>query len=118
MTLDEIESNLLQFTGTEHWYQHPLFRRYLFTDGVRYVAENCGAFWLMDAIFACQLEPKVKREEFQVWVLKVKDRSAVLTCDNGNGNIVYQQEIPFTDFPLAEITMYFENSTLCLPAER
>ncbi len=118
MTPAEIEVNLAQFYGTEHWYRHPHFRRYLFTDGMRYVAESCGAFWLLDAIFACQHEPKVKREEFQEWVLKVADRRAVLTCDDGNGRIVYTQDIEYTDFPLSEITLYFENSVLCLPSER
>jgi len=35
------------------------------------------------------------------------DRAGTLTCDDGNGNIVYRQERDFTDFPLPEIALYF-----------
>jgi hypothetical protein len=46
----------------------------------------------------------VKAEEFRVWTLKLNPHSsALLTCDDGNGHIVYDQSIPFTDyrFPVA-----------------
>jgi hypothetical protein len=36
-------SDLRQFTGTEHWYRHPIESRVLYADGVRYVAEQGGA---------------------------------------------------------------------------
>lgn len=43
------EGDLAQFIGSETLYQHPGFNvRY--TEGVRYVAEHGGAFWLIDAI--------------------------------------------------------------------
>ena len=46
----------------------------------------------------------VAAEEFQVWKLAVRtDRTAALTCDDGNGNIVFTKEIEHTDFPLNEI---------------
>jgi hypothetical protein len=45
------------------------------------------------------------------------DHTAVLTCDDGNGDIVYSKPIEFTDFPLEEITFYFTNKTLLLPSE-
>jgi hypothetical protein len=40
---------------------------------------------------------RVAAEEFQVWKLTVKpDRTATLTCDDGNGNVVASEEIPGT----------------------
>jgi hypothetical protein len=45
------------------------------------------------------------------------DRSATLLCDDGNGNVVYTQEIPFTDFPLDEVRLYFANNVIHLPSE-
>jgi hypothetical protein len=45
------------------------------------------------------------------------DRSATLTCDDGNGTIIYTQHIPFTDFPLKEITFYFTDNVILLPSE-
>ncbi len=110
---------LQQFTGTERWYCHPLVREVLYTDGAQYVAENGGAYWLLDEIaFAQKSEAAVAAEEFQTWTLKVReDRSATLVCGDGNLNKVYRKEIGFTDFPLPEITLYFSNNVILLPSE-
>ena len=79
----------------------------LYTDGAQYLAEHAGAYWLLDNIAIAQAHVKaVKAEEFQVWTLKVNpDSTALLTCDDGNNRIVYKQSIPFTDFPLPEISI-------------
>ena len=102
------ESQLRQFTGSENWYRHGINRAVLYTDGVKYVADQGGAYWLLDIIaIAQQHDKRVSAEEFQVWNLKVhSDRSATVYCDDGNGNPVYTQEIPFTDFPLGEVKLY------------
>jgi hypothetical protein len=112
-------SDLCQFTGTEYWYRHSLNRDVVYTEGVQYVADKGGAYWLIDAIAIAQRSEKtVSAEVFQVWTLKVReDRSASLVCDDGNDNIVYAQHIPFTDFPLDEIKLYFTDNTLLLPSE-
>ena len=112
-------AELGQFTGSEHWYRHGIVRRVLFTDGAKYVADNGGAYWLLDEIALAQAgQPAVRAEEFQVWTLKVNaDHSAILTCDDGNGSAVFQKVIPFTDFPLPEISLWFENNTIYLPSE-
>ena len=113
------ETDLRQFTGTETWYRHPFNPKVLYTEGVRYVAEEGGAYWLVDAIAIAQITvKKVAEEEFQVWTLKVQlDRTASLACDDGNGNVVYTQAIDFTDFPMDEIKLYFTDNTLLLPSE-
>jgi hypothetical protein len=81
------------------------------------LAKSSG--WLLDEIALAQRYTKrVAGEEFQVWTLKVKDdRTAKLTCDDGNGNVVYSKPIPFTDFPLEEISLYYCNKTILLPSE-
>lgn len=113
------EADLRQFTGTEHWYRHGLNRNILYTDGARFVAEQGGAYWLLDEIAIAQLSSQaVAAEEFQVWKLAVRrDRTATLSCEDGNDNVVYTQEIPFTDFPAPEITLWFQNDTIYLPSE-
>jgi hypothetical protein len=117
-TLDK--NTLAQFTGSENWYRVGINRKILFTDGTKYVADQAGAYWLLDIIAIAQAhEDKVKREEFQVWKLTVReDHTASLVCEDGNDNIVYTQHIPFTDFPLEEISFYFENNVIYLPSER
>lgn len=113
------EVHLRQFTGSENWYRHGINRNVTFTDGAKYVADEGGAYWLLDAIAICQrFEKAVTAEEFQVWKLKVnEDRTASLVCDDGNDNIVYTQHIEYTDFPVDEITLYFVNNVIHLPSE-
>lgn len=45
------------------------------------------------------------------------DNSAVLTCERDTDEPMITQEIPFTDFPLAEITLYLCDGVLLLPSE-
>jgi hypothetical protein len=113
------ESDLPQFTGTENWHRFGINRKVLCTDGAKYVADKGGAYWLFDAIAIARLyEKAVVGEAFQVWKLTVNaDRSASLTCDDGNGNVVYTQRIEFTDFPLDAITLYFTDNVILLPSE-
>lgn len=113
------EADLRQFTGTEHWYRHPLNRSLLYTDGVKYVAEVAGAYWLVDEIALLQrYERSVAAEPFQVWKLSVsEDSSAVLRCEDGNGRAVFAKTIPYTDFPLREFTLWLTNQTMLLPGE-
>jgi hypothetical protein len=116
-----LESDLRQFTGTENYYRHWI-GNIVFTDGVRYLAEKAGAMWLIDAIASYQNNRKVcsnlMLQEFQLWILKVNNGKAVLTCqvDTGTKPVVTQR-IEYTDFPLAEIKLYVEpmgNGRFCL----
>lgn len=113
------EQDLQQFTGTEVWHRHPLFRRYLYTDGVQYVAEQGGAHWLIDKIFAEQYENiNLPEQEFQVWILELLETGgANLTCHDGDYNWQHEEKINFTDFPLKKITLYFTGGVLLLPSE-
>ena len=112
-------ADLRQFTGSESFYRYPLVRRVILSEGAHYVAAAGEAFWLMDEIAFRQCDtPAVKAKEFQVWTLTVKpDRSATLTCDNGNRRVVFSQEIPWTDFPLDQIELWVSNRTIYLPSE-
>jgi len=112
------EADLANFTGSENWYRHWLGKT-LYTDGAKYVADQAGAFWLLDEIAISQTRPKVMAEEFQVWTLKVdlENRKGVLTCDDGNGNVVFTKRIEYTDFPLPAISFYCTHDTILLPSE-
>lgn len=115
------QSDLDQFTGTETWYKHGLNRRVTFTEGVKFLADKAGAYWLIDEIALAQIgEPRVKAEEFQVWKLAIVNNEgyrAKLTCEDGNGNEVYAKYIEFTDFPLAQVTVWFTDNVILLPSE-
>lgn len=117
MTDKLTKDDLAGFIGTEHYYPHSLLRHILYTDGVQFLAEKAGAYWLIDKIATLQLEPKIKAEEFQLWKLVVKDDAGILTCDDGDGRIVHKEEIGFTDFPLDEISIFFADNVIHLPSE-
>jgi hypothetical protein len=97
-----LNSELSQFIGTEKFYR--ITPRHLLTDGTKYLAEKAHSFWLMDAI-ASHL-PKYFHDYFCVANLKVNGTRAVLTIDDGNGNVYAKQSIEYTDFPLKEIKLY------------
>jgi hypothetical protein len=111
-------ADLAQFTGTEHWYRHGLIRNVLYTDGVKYVADAGGAYWLIDEIaFAQRFDKAVAAQPFQLWKLTVKDSTGVLSCEDGNGHSVLCKRIDYTDFPLPEISFYFTDNVILLPGE-
>ena len=108
-----------EFTGSEHWYRHGLVPNIAFTDGAKYIADQAGAYWLLDEIALAQrFDKKVAAEEFQVWKLTVNpDSSAMLVCEDGNDNMVFTKPIPFTDFPPEGVTFWFANNDIYLPSE-
>lgn len=108
-----LATDLAHFTGSEHWYRYPLRPGYTYTDGVKFLADNAGAYWLIDKIIL-----EAPREPFQVWKLIVNaDQWAVLTCGDGDGNVLATHNITFTDFPLPEITLWLVDNVLLLPSE-
>lgn len=122
---------LRQFTGDLERYRHPLNRSVIYTPGLHYVAEQGGAYWLIDALALTYGTPAMKRAiaaderlaSLQFWRLDVRqDRSAVLImrADSGVPPAI-TQKIPFTDFPLEQIDIWAgfdgQHWTLYLPSE-
>lgn len=105
------KEDLSQFYGTDGYFRWSrLFRQHVLTDGTKHVAEAGQAYWLFDAIAShhpkvmkkAQVDPRLR--EIQFWELKVKDRSAVLTCRADSGvKPAIRQKIEYTDFPLENI---------------
>jgi hypothetical protein len=113
-------ADLRQFAGgTVDYHRHGLNRNVVFTDGAKYVADQGGAYWLLDSIALAQLcDRRVAAEEFQVWRLAVRhDRSAVLTCEDGNYRVVFQYRISYSDFPAPGVSLWFSNGVIYLPVE-
>ena len=111
--------DISQFSGGDDRYEH-VTKRLIYTEGVKYVADEAGAYWLIDAIASYQTRELDERTRgFQCWTLAVnrKESTAVLVCDDGDGNVAVTQAIEYTDFPDEEIKMYVANGTLMLPSE-
>jgi hypothetical protein len=119
MTKTLNKADLAQFTGSENWYRHAINRAVLFTDGAKFMADQAGAYWLLDEIAIIQPHnARVAAEGFQVWKLAVNaDQTGILTCDDGNDHVLYTKQIEYTDFPQEGIALYFTNNTILLPSE-
>lgn len=111
-------AELAQFTSTANWYRHSLVKTVLYTDGVKFIAERAGAYWLIDEIAFSQIsEPALKGEEFQLWTLIVDGTVAVLRCDDGNERRLLEKRISYTDFPEPGIRFYYTDGVIMLPGE-
>jgi len=112
MSLDE---ELLQFTGTLHYYRH--FTGLHYTDGIQYLAEHAGAYWLIDLVGSYQ--HKLRHVPFQIWTLTVNDdHTARATMrEDDNQPTTVRQDIPYTDFPLPTFECYCIDNVLLLKSE-
>jgi len=119
--LAEYERNAAQFTGTEHYYE--IYPNFLLTDGVKYFANTCSAYWLLDVIWShMRTNKKCVDESFVVCKLHVlKNDTAQVRLEDGNDNLLASQTIEYTDFPLNSITLYVQNNgeynVVMLPSE-
>ena len=119
--------DLSGFTGTQCLYQHklPMTPELLLTDGVKYFAEKCGAYWFMD-IVATEFTPKLSDEDYVIFIQVTvsDDNSAVIIGsdgDEGDGPIIlHTRTIEYTDLPPnSEFKFILTRSpnTLMLPSE-
>lgn len=115
-----IQSEIRQFTGGDEFYSH-WTKRITYTEGVHFIAEKYGAYWLIDLIASYQPVKNKQKQlaDFQVWELRLDlaKMGCTITCkeDSGEPNLV-KQTVPFTDFP-EDITLWVEGDVLLLPSE-
>lgn len=102
-TVGTVLPNLGQYYGTTTYMRHKILptqsRGLLLTDGLQYVVEKAGAYWLTDIILIRGKEWLSQADGFCVVKLEVKDNAATIKVTDGNYKPVYQEEVDFTDFP-------------------
>ena len=119
MTPQELEQQLHYFTGSSAYY--PLYPQLKLTDGTKFLCEQAKCFWLMDAV-ASHLG-SYRDEDFVVAkFLRAKASNGwILRLEDGNDEVLADQIIEYSDFPLDEITLYVEfdgtNHVILLPSE-
>jgi hypothetical protein len=120
-TAQEIERNLSYYTGTDGY--HRFNGNILLTDGVKYMAEACQAYWFLDIIWSVLSTSKIINDYDRIFckLEMTSEDTAIVSLDDGNKNILYFQRIDFTDFPLKEIKLFAfqdgEHRVLLLPSE-
>ncbi|MBI4454762.1 MAG: hypothetical protein HY644_02565 [Acidobacteria bacterium] len=110
-----LEDELGMFCGTEKWYKH--FTGLLYTDGVKYLAEKAGAYWLIDLVGSYQ--PRLRMVPFQIWRVEAHDdRSGLVQMvEDTNMPVLVEQRLPYTDFPLKRFEFYYVDGVMMLKSE-
>ena len=104
-TKEEILAELPNFYGTEGYQRwSTLFRTFVLSDGAQYIADACGAYWLMDAIASHRAS--YINEHFVLARLIKFDHGWKLRLEDGNDNTLVTQNIEYSDSPLEEIKLY------------
>jgi len=86
--------------GINNWVRHPLFRNFLYSDGVRDLAES-GCYWLID-IMATELPAVFKanpRETFMIVKVKVAGSKARIEGSLDDDSLDYRRKVDYTDMP-------------------
>ena len=111
----KLVEELRRFTGTRRYYRG--FTGLLYTEGIHYLVEQAGAYWLIDLVGSHQ--PQLRDCPFQVWSIEVReDSSALATMVEDDGLPVrVNQEIPFTDFPIPCYSFYCIEGVMLLKSE-
>lgn len=122
-----VQEHAAHANGATHMQKHPLSRS-IYTSGVHFMADICGAYWLIDAVLSHQHTASVRREPFQIWQLRRKGGAApgwLLECWTDTPGSEYAkrialQAIGYSDFPdeLLPFKLYHEGGVLMLPQER
>jgi len=104
-----------------HKYLYPGKSPILISDACRFLLENCDSSFLFDLILKSQ-ELKILRDvPFKIFRLEQlrKDMSWILTCSfDCEKKPIIVKSIPFSKFPLPEITIWVIQNVALLPKER
>jgi hypothetical protein len=113
--LAAIKDNLRQCTGTEEYHRAGL--GLIFTDGVKWLADDAECHWLIsDLSIVAQM--KFSKIPFQLWKFRSKDSVGLLTMQEDTGSpVLYEQKYEYTDFPEGEIKLYVCDGIILLPSE-
>ncbi len=126
-----------QTSGTENWYHHPL--GIVYTDGIKFLADTCEAWWLVDLVASHQpaIRKKMRSDglrAFQVWRLRwlpdVEECTWVADAwtdtpespggEDGPASVLLaSQEIGYSSFPMAlsPFEFWVEQDVMLLKAE-
>jgi len=120
-TLTDLNDQFSQCTGTERYYVH-FTRGFVFTDGVKSMADQYQAYWLIDVIASYQIKKSIKSKPFQIWTITSAQSKATIEMRlDTDQPVLIRRQIPFTDFPDGRLQMYYiddgSNKVLLLPSE-
>lgn len=113
-----ILENLTHFCGSESLYRHRIGgKSLLYTEGILCLIESCESYWLLDLILSYQDSQILRSEYFQVWNLVKYENKWIVSCSDGDNNLLLDQDIDYSDFPLNSVKFWLVSGTVLLPTE-
>lgn len=122
MTKDQLLDELRQFYGTEHYHRY--MPGLVVTDGVKFLADNAGCYWLLDMVWSYL--PALRKSGDTFFVVRYAGTPGAsglfsITDDIPANQTYAAQAVEYSDFPLDEIVMYLSHAggdaVLMLPTE-
>jgi len=110
---------LKHYTGSDQFYASALYkgRGYRYTEGIKFLSTETESYWLIDFIFSNQIASLLQSQKFQVWTITCADNQAQISVTDGHSNHICDYQIPYSDFPLEQFTVWLVGTTLLLPSE-
>jgi hypothetical protein len=100
----KLQNELSKFTGTELY--HRMLPTFVVTDGVKYLMDAADCYWLTQLYGLQLVDIDFNEEPFTVLKLTRKGHGAIVRIEDGNGGMLVEQRIDYTDFVLDSITLY------------
>ena len=107
MTKDQLLDELRNFYGTEAY--HRTNPGLLITDGVKFLADNAGCYWLLDMVWSNLPVLRKSRDTFFVvrYAGTPGESGLFSITDDIPATQTYAvQTVEYSDFPLDEIVLY------------
>jgi len=119
MEEDALRRQLAQFRRSEEFYPHPP-HALVYTAGVRFLAERCGLFWLIDLIAVWQW--RALRDPdlaiFQLWELQRIGTRRILLCKRDSDNVAFALPVGDRHSALEYVSLFVQFGVLMLPSEK
>ena len=117
---DALRRQLAQFRRSEDFYPHRS-QALVYTAGVKFLAERCGLFWLIDVIAAWQWwalrDPDLAF--FQLWELRLIGTRRVVMCLKDSETLAFSLPVARrNDSALDSVSLYVQSGVVMLPSEK
>ena len=118
-TMGQLADNLKQFNnGTNEWHRWSALFQMTITDGVKYLADEGGAYWLLDLIASHAVKLNAYGHEFICANVTVTpDNKCKVIMEDGNDNVIGKQDVGYTDLEEGTYKLWITDGVILLPSE-
>ena len=109
-----LQAELQQYYGTEKYYRLN-FTPIVATDGVKAFADKGGAYWAVDEM--CVRAVQLRQPFLAVTITSKKNSKAIITYEDGNGNQLKQDKVPWTDLEAGTYEFFITDNVIMLTSE-